>query len=143
MVLRLAVEPDNGGILDMPRATLVSDQLQTVEVIIGEMTKGLDVLESVPRVVRRLTSIARELSKINLRQCNGYPTIDGGWDERAEKLDLSNEVALRSSAQALLDVYGLTVEFNGDPRGSAIRFKTPKTKRSNSFSGEFVWCIPE
>lgn len=123
--------------------SLAKRQLQTVEVMIGEMTKGLDIMDSIPRIVRRLTSIARSLSKINERQCNGYVLAKGcgGWDEAAEKRDLANESALQTTAKALLDVYGLTVEFNGDPRGSAIRIKTPKTRRYNSLSGD--WHIPE
>lgn len=36
--------------------------------------------------------------------------------------------------------FGLGVEFNGDPRGSAIKLMLP-SGRSNSFVGA-VWCVP-
>lgn len=36
---------------------------------------------------------------------------------------------------------GVGVEFNRDPRGSAIKLRLP-SGRANSFSGEKLWCVP-
>lgn len=111
--------------------TLHKDQIETAKVI--QMESGTDVaFESIFSDVTRLTNLARRLRKIYTDSCNVL-----GADAR----DKEERARLEMVASAMILNYGLEVEFNGDPRGPAIRVKTPKTRRNNSLSGN--WTIPE
>lgn len=109
---------------------MLLEQRETARVILEEAS-GLEIAVAMV-LVRRLTRIARKLSKLNEDECN----IPGAtWNHRVEKR------LLRNAATKITAPFGLRLEFTGDPRGSAIRFKTPKSGRYNSMSGD--WHIPE
>jgi len=87
--------------------------------------------------------IERALRAIFTRQCNGYCNErTGREDEVAKVRDERREAKLRAKAEELAKRIGLSIHFNGDPRGAAIKIHTPRTGAYNSFGGaEDGWCV--
>ena len=92
----------------------------------------------------------RALSKINENEANGWPrerverrdgqlfrynVQDAAWQER----DQRREKALQVKVGDIADKYGFGCQFNGDPRGGAIRFILP-SGASNGWDGK-TWGI--
>ena len=67
--------------------------------------------------VRDLPGIARRLTKVFERQCNGYQTGSGDWDEAAAKRDEAREARLTNRALELAAQCGARLYVQGDPRG--------------------------
>ncbi|UTU09333.1 hypothetical protein CcrBL47_gp563 [Caulobacter phage BL47] len=83
-----------------------------------------------------LTLLQARLRQINENECNGYR------DETAERLDARREERAKAAVVEIAKRYGLTFHFNGDPRGSALKLKTPHTGRYNGFGGrEDGWAV--
>ncbi len=83
------------------------------------------------------------LHTIAERHCNGYQDWRGNWDQKAADKDERKEERIMARVTALCESRGVTVTFNGDPRGGAIRLLLPAEngrKRSNSWDGE-TWGI--
>jgi len=102
----------------------------------------LAVLNAVEDTVE-FEKIERALRAINTRQCNGYMN-ERTWkeDEAAKLRDERREAKLRAKAEELAKRIGLSIHFNGDPRGAAIKIHTPRTGAYNSFGGaEDGWCV--
>ena len=71
-----------------------------------------------------LQAVARTLHRISERQCNGHQKPNGDWDEAAAKLDEAREATAETKARKLVAAHfgeAVSVAFNGDPRGPAIR----------------------
>ncbi len=90
------------------------------------------------------------LHRINENDCNGHPRTkteyrdgkmyrfeveDLQWAARDEK----KEKSIQGKVIALLQPLGIEVQFNGDPRGGAIRMLLPDHS-SNGWDGE-TWGI--
>lgn len=83
-----------------------------------------------------LTVIQARLRKINENECNGYR------NETAARLDARRFERAKSEVDEIAKRYGLAFHFNGDPRGSALKLKTPHTGRYNGFGGrEDGWGV--
>jgi len=82
------------------------------------------------------------LQRINENDCNGHPRTkieyrdgkkyeysieDVEWTERDAKKEASIQKIIQEYAKEL----GFSVDFNGDPRGGAIRFSLPSGKSNN------------
>jgi hypothetical protein len=89
------------------------------------------------------------LNRLNENECNGWPTwYNGrmilGWNQ--EQADKEQAMAERIQARVtrFVESRGLTVNFNGDPRGCAIRLLLPADENGhrvhNSWDGE-SWVI--
>ena len=102
----------------------------------GNMENTLDLIHRAETTLHRISE----------NQCNGHPKRkvewrDGKqfiydvenveWRERDEKTEAKLETKIKGIAKEL----GFKVDFNGDPRGSAIRFILPSGK-SNNWDGE-------
>jgi hypothetical protein len=90
------------------------------------------------------------LQRINENDCNGHPRMkteyrDGKMyrfeveDEAWAARDAKKEASIQNKVRALLDPLGIKVQFNGDPRGGAIRMILPD-QTSNNWDGE-TWGI--
>jgi len=90
------------------------------------------------------------LQRINENDCNGHPRMkteyrDGKMyrfeveDEKLAARDAKKEKSIREKVIALLKPYNIDVQFNGDPRGGAIRMLLPD-HTSNGWDGE-TWGI--
>ena len=101
-------------------------------------------------ILNRLHRYETTLQRINENDCNGHPKMvteyrdgkkyqfeveDQKWAER----DAKKEKSIQEKAVALLKPYGIKVQFNGDPRGGAIRMFLPD-KSSNGWDQE-TWGI--
>ena len=90
------------------------------------------------------------LHRIAENDCNGHPRMetecrdgkmyrfeveDDAWAAR----DAKHEESIRKKVFAILDPLGIKVQFNGDPRGGAIRFVLP-SGASNNWDHE-TWGI--
>ena len=65
---------------------------------------------------------AANLSRIAERQCNGYQDWKGNWDQAAADRDEKREARIQAKVQAIVSRYsGVSVIFNGDPRGYSIK----------------------
>ncbi|AXQ69063.1 hypothetical protein HOU02_gp146 [Caulobacter phage CcrBL9] len=83
-----------------------------------------------------LISAEVRLQRIAENECNGYR------DETAEKLDERRRQTLEAKAGEIAKRYGVALTFGGDPRGSALKIKTPHTGRYNGFGGrEDGWAV--
>ena len=84
------------------------------------------------------------LHTISEQQCNGFQDWRGNWDQAASDAADKREESIERKVTALVESKGLTVSFNGDPRGGAIRLHLPADadghKRYNSWDGE-TWGI--
>ena len=84
------------------------------------------------------------LHTISERQCNGYQDRRGDWDQQAADKDERKEEGITARVTALIESKGSAVDFQGDPRGCAIRIKLPADengrRESNSWDGE-SWVI--
>jgi len=90
------------------------------------------------------------LRRINEDECNGWPREvverrDGKTyrynvtDEKWQARDQKTEISVKKRVKAIADKYGIGVDFNGDPRGGAIRF-TVTDGRSNNWDQK-TWGI--
>lgn len=90
------------------------------------------------------------LQRINENDCNGHPRMkteyrdgkmyrfeveDQAWAAR----DAKKEASIQKKVVELLGQLGIKVQFNGDPRGGAIRMLLPDGS-SNGWDGE-TWGI--
>ena len=102
------------------------------------------------RLLDRLHRYEATLSRINDNDANGHPrpvvevrdgkryeysVEDTEWAAR----DAKKEASIQGKVQALLEPLGIGVQFNGDPRGGAIRMLLPD-HTSNGWDGE-TWGI--
>ncbi len=98
----------------------------------------------------RLHRYEATLSRINDNDANGHPrpvvevrdgkryeysVEDTEWAAR----DAKKEAGIQATVRALLEPLGIEVQFNGDPRGGAIRMLLPD-HTSNGWDGE-TWGI--
>jgi hypothetical protein len=82
----------------------------------------------------------RGLRAIYCRQCNGYADTD--WGRAQAERDERREARLIRQATKIAKGYGVTITTQGDPRGSALRMATPKTRRYNTMGGaESGWAL--
>lgn len=101
-------------------------------------------------ILDKLHRYESTLHRIAENDCNGHPKTvteyrdgkmyryeveDQKWLARDEK----KEKSIREKVIALLTPYNIEVQFNGDPRGGAIRMKLPDNT-SNNWDGE-TWGI--
>jgi len=90
----------------------------------------------------KLESFQRQLRAVNERQCNGYTNGRGDWDQETEDRDIRRADRVELQARELAARYGVAVSVQGDPRGSALHIKTPKTQRYNTLGGaESGWAL--
>lgn len=84
------------------------------------------------------------LHSLDEKLCNGFQDRRGDWDEKATEQAERRVGSIEHKVTALVESHGLTVEFNGDPRGGAIRLHIPPDaeghRRYNSWDGE-TWGI--
>lgn len=76
--------------------------------------------------MERVKSIAAQLERWNLRQCNE------GLTEQQERL----YERCKERLAELMGKYGLKPMVQGDPRGAAVAVLCPETKRYNSMGGQ-------
>ena len=81
----------------------------------------------------RLHRYETALHRISERQCS--EEMSEAETARVER----REAAAEKAVQKIAEAHGLTVRFNGDPRGGAIRLVLPSGK-SNNWDGE-TWGI--
>jgi hypothetical protein len=102
------------------------------------------------RLLDRLHRYETTLSRINENDANGHPrpvkeVRDGKWyeydveDQEWAARDATKEARIQDKIRAIAVQLGFAVQFNGDPRGGAIRFVLP-SGASNNFDGE-TWGI--
>ena len=104
----------------------------------------------VPALLDQLHRYETTLQRINENDCNGHPRMkteyrdgkmyrfeveDQAWAAR----DAKKEASIQGKVRALLEPLGIQVQFNGDPRGGAIRMLLPD-HTSNGWDGE-TWGI--
>ena len=110
--------------------------------IVPEETIVSDLLE--------LARCERVLDRINLNEANGWPleTVErrGGKvyrynvpDQAWETRDKKREKKVQDRVREIIARYGFGVEFNGDPRGAAIRILLPNGA-SNNWDGT-TWAV--
>ena len=92
----------------------------------GNANELIDILE-------KLGTYVRVLQRINENACNGYS------NQFAEQVDEDKTRKVTKKVQDIADVLGFKVQFNGDPRGGAIRFVLP-SGASNGWDNE-TWGI--
>ena len=93
-------------------------------------------------ILDRLHRYETTLQRINENDCNGHPKQvteyrdgkmyrydieDQDWLKRDQKKELNAQKIIQEYAEEL----GFKVDFNGDPRGGAIRFTLPSSKSNN------------
>jgi hypothetical protein len=111
----------------MKKSDKYIDFLLTVEEI-GKVT-GKDAVIIVDNVIE-LSGIERKLHRINERQCNGYQNALGNWDQAAADKDDKKEEKLQGKANNVVNELGLFIEFQGDPRGAAIKlYRSAKDRK--------------
>ena len=90
------------------------------------------------------------LQRINENDCNGHPRTKTEYrdgkkyrfeveDQEWAARDAKKEASIQGKVRALLEPLGIQVQFNGDPRGGAIRMLLPD-HTSNGWDGE-TWGI--
>jgi hypothetical protein len=114
--------------------------------VLPEATTG----HQIRTILNRLHRYEATFQRINENDCNGHPRMktemrdgkrytfeveDLKWAER----DAKKEASLQKKCIALLAPFGIKVQFNGDPRGGAIRMLLPDNT-SNNWDGE-TWGI--
>jgi hypothetical protein len=107
------------------------DRMNSLFVIQNEANVELGILQAAA-VFDHLHRWNATLNRLNENECNyGLTPAEERKEERTK------ERATKYAAEL-----GLTLDFNSDPRGSAIRIMTPKTKQYNSWGGaENGWYI--
>ena len=101
-------------------------------------------------VLDKLHRYETTLSRINENDCNGHPRMQTEYrdgktyqfaveDQKWKELDEKKEKSIHGKVIELLKPYNIAVQFNGDPRGGAIRMKLPDNT-SNNWDGE-TWGI--
>lgn len=96
-------------------------------------------IESAVLDAEALQAAQVQLHAIAERDCNGHQTPDGRWDEAAAKRDEAKADKVMGGVRKIADRYQLTIRHNGDPRGSALKIETPRTRRSNEMGGD--WAV--
>lgn len=106
--------------------------------------------DNIRSLLNKLHRYEATLQRINENDCNGHPRTkteyrdrktyrfdveDSEWAAR----DAKKEAAIKAKVRALLDPLNIKVQFNGDPRGGAIRMLLPD-QTSNGWDGE-TWGI--
>jgi hypothetical protein len=86
-------------------------------------------------VLEKLHGFEQQLRTLNERSCNGYPECNGSREDRDKK----RYERIADDVRAIADLLGFKVQFNGDPRGGAIRFILP-SGASNNWDRE-TWGI--
>jgi hypothetical protein len=86
-------------------------------------------------VLEKLHGFEGQLRTLNERACNGYPECNNG----REAQDTKRYERICDDVRAIADLLGFKVQFNGDPRGGAIRFVLP-SGASNNWDQE-TWGI--
>ncbi len=92
----------------------------------------------------------KTLTRLSENQCNGWPAWVNGqlvydWDEDQSAKELAQAERIEKRVTRLVESHpGVTVDFQGDPRGGAIRLHLPADadghKQYNSWDGE-SWVI--
>lgn len=92
----------------------------------------------------------KTLTRLSENQCNGWPVLhnDGriyhDWDEAQSAKELAQAERIEARVTRFVEARGLTVTFNGDPRGCAIKLLLPADENGrrvhNSWDGE-SWVI--
>jgi len=101
-------------------------------------------------LLNKLHRYETTLHRINENDCNGHPRMkteyrDGQMyrfeveDEKWAARDAKKEASIQKRVIELLDPLDIKVQFNGDPRGGAIRMLLPD-HTSNGWDGE-TWGI--
>lgn len=101
-------------------------------------------------ILNRLHRYETTLQRINENDCNGHPRMKTEYrdgkiyrfeveDEKWAARDAKKEKSIHEKVTALLKPYNIEVQFNGDPRGGAIRMLLPD-HTSNGWDGE-TWGI--
>jgi hypothetical protein len=120
------------------------DTVRLAEVLINESAKASRIgLLNVIGFAAAFEAAERSLRAINTRQCNGYMN-ERTWkeDEAAKLRDERREAKLRAKVEGFADQLGIKVQFNGDPRGAAVKIHTPKCGKYNTFGGaEDGWAV--
>jgi hypothetical protein len=107
-------------------------------------------MSTIRNILNKLHRYETTLQRINENDCNGHPRMkteirDGKMyrfeveDERWVARDAKKEASIQKRVVELLEPYNIKVQFNGDPRGGAIRMLLPD-HTSNGWDGEF-WGI--
>lgn len=124
------------------------EEYQRIEYKLSEVTgRHMDEIRT---VLDRLHRYETTLQRINENDCNGHPRMkteyrDGKMyrfeveDEKWAARDAKKEKSIQEKVIALLKPYNIEVQFNGDPRGGAIRMLLPDHS-SNGWDGE-TWGI--
>jgi len=105
---------------------------------------------NITKILDYLHRCETTLQRINENDCNGHPRMkteyrDGKMyrfeveDEKWAARDAKKEKSIQEKVIALLKPYNIGVQFNGDPRGGAIRMLLPD-HTSNGWDGE-TWGI--
>jgi hypothetical protein len=116
----------------------VIDLAQAAAVLLLESGKPFSVATASDAMaaVLVLSGLAKTLKAVAEADCNGF------------RDDLEREVAEKTAARALkkaartLEPWGVDFLTEGDPRGSQLRLKTPKTGAANTWGGaESGWAL--
>lgn len=101
----------------------------------AETTAAIEAAEALQLAERRLRAI-------NERDCNGYQTPRGEWDEAAQKRDEKRAEKIMAGVAKIGEAYSVAIRHNGDPRGAALKVATPLTGAYNGFGGrEDGWAV--
>ena len=113
------------------------DTVRLADVLIAESRKAAGIgLMNVIRFAAEFERCERALRAINERECNGYRC------EADEDRDRKRVVRIEAKVADMAGQLRIEVHYNGDPRGSAVKIRTPKSGRFNSFGGaEDGWCV--
>jgi hypothetical protein len=87
----------------------------------------------IAELAMRLMRAARRMHRINEHQCNG------GTERQMQACDEAS-ARIQGRVARLLEPYGITAVWQGDPRGAALRLVLPRTKRTNGSEG---YCVPQ
>jgi len=105
---------------------------------------------NVRNVLDKLHRYEATLQRINENDCNGHPRTETEYrdgkmyrfeveDEEWTARDAKKEMSIQNKVRELLKPFNIEVQFNGDPRGGAIRMLLPD-HTSNGWDGE-TWGI--
>lgn len=86
----------------------------------------------------KLMSCARQLHRLDEKSCNGFTNWKGDWDEEAETRNDAKTEKVETKVRSILKQYGMTPEFNGDPRGGSVYIHVGEVKPAEH--GVYVPC---
>jgi len=86
--------------------------------------------------------IAREAIAI-LRDAHSLHTLaETGCNRSLTEREEKRDSRLEARVSAALKEYGVTqIDFNGDPRGCAVKVRFPNGETHGDFGGEGLWCL--